>query len=228
MEKAKPPQPERRVLGNLGVGSSLRSSEQTPGPIDWDSWRHMADAMLYEAVALSLNINPESVVLSKPGEKSLNNPEFETRLKIAISHNRSDLGRFGHEQHRVSLPGFCAWAMGIWDDLPEEMKVLGKQQARTRETASASKQPTLTAENEIKKAALILKHKRNWPTIERDLKDAWQNNLSEMAKLPRHGFWNENLALQWAKTQGKYTVENQMPPQNSMFNLGGTTHTMQG
>ena len=107
------------------------------------------------------------------------------------------------------------------------MKALGKPQAVPLVNTGVSEQAAPIVANEIKKSALILKYESNWPTIERDLKDASQNRLSDTAKLPKKGFWNEELALQWARAQGKFTCGNKVTPKNFIFDLQGTKHTMQ-
>ena len=55
----------------------------------------------------------------------------------------------------------------------------------------------------MKKAALMNKHKSQWSTIERDFRDSSENQLSKMAKAPKHGYWYEADALKWAEQQGK-------------------------
>jgi len=56
---------------------------------------------------------------------------------------------------------------------------------------------------QLKRAALVHKHDRAWPTIEADLRHANENGLSTCAKSKKHGFWLEEPALQWAQQNGK-------------------------
>lgn len=56
---------------------------------------------------------------------------------------------------------------------------------------------------QLKRAALIHKHERAWPTLEADLRHANDNGLSACAKAKKHGFWREEPALQWAQENGK-------------------------
>jgi hypothetical protein len=53
-----------------------------------------------------------------------------------------------------------------------------------------------------KKAAMIAQYKNEWPTIERDIKDAKRNGLSVAAKAGARD-WHEVEAKEWARNKGK-------------------------
>jgi len=55
----------------------------------------------------------------------------------------------------------------------------------------------------LKRGALIRQYAQRWPTIERDLRDAAENGLSQAARAARHGYWDEASALRWARDRGK-------------------------
>lgn len=56
----------------------------------------------------------------------------------------------------------------------------------------------------VKRAALIADNVSRWPTIERDLKDAATNGLSEAAKDGAAvGWWWEGRAIEWARARAK-------------------------
>jgi hypothetical protein len=56
----------------------------------------------------------------------------------------------------------------------------------------------------LKRAALIEDNVRRWPTVERDLKDAAKNGLSEAAKDGAAvGWWWEGSAIEWARARAK-------------------------
>ena len=78
----------------------------------------------------------------------------------------------------------------------------------------------------MKKAALIKKHQGQWPTLERDLRDASENGLSKMAKNPRHGFWFEVDALKWAEQQGKLLLNSANAAPKTQF--PSTIHRVKG
>lgn len=56
----------------------------------------------------------------------------------------------------------------------------------------------------LKRGALIADNLRRWPTIERDLKDAAENGLSEAARdSTAVGWWWEGSAIEWARARAK-------------------------
>ncbi|MDZ4819411.1 MAG: hypothetical protein SGJ20_10600, partial [Planctomycetota bacterium] len=56
---SKAPPPIRPLTG--GGGYILPRQPTTPKALDWDFWRHMPHVHLWQACALSLNINPDSM-----------------------------------------------------------------------------------------------------------------------------------------------------------------------
>ncbi len=54
----------------------------------------------------------------------------------------------------------------------------------------------------MKRRALIAEYLNEWPSIEADLNDASRNEL-DSAKLPKHGMWDADKALAWARSRGK-------------------------
>ncbi len=227
------------------VRSSGYHEPKKPPPIDWSHWLLMPQVSLWEAVALSVNLNPETLKFDKEGK------DFQDRLRIALSHVAvGNLQLVTHYPKNepvspVLLAVFATWAVSQNIKIPSElaamataplsksnsdtlafvtpmvnagtsapttkivadgMKALGKPQAVPIVDTGVSEQAAPIVANEIKKSALILKYESNWPTIERDLKDASQNRLSDTAKLPKKGFWNEELALQWARSLGGRTI----------------------
>lgn len=53
----------------------------------------------------------------------------------------------------------------------------------------------------MKKAAMIAQHKHEWPTIEKDMKDAGRNGLHKAKGGARE--WHEAKAMDWARAKGK-------------------------
>jgi hypothetical protein len=79
----------------------------------------------------------------------------------------------------------------------------------------------------LKRAALVEKYHRTWPTVESDLNHSNENGLSTRAKAAKHGYWREADALQWARENGK------LPDQVSTSKHGshdpfGIVHRLQG
>ncbi len=58
----------------------------------------------------------------------------------------------------------------------------------------------------MKRRALIDEFRNEWPSIEDDLREASRNGL-DSAKLPKHGMWDADRAMAWAKSQGKLTKQ---------------------
>lgn len=68
--------------------------------------------------------------------------------------------------------------------------------------------PAASSTLPIKRAALVKKHERIWPSIESDLKHANENGLQAAAKGDGRGMWIETRALEWAEQRGKLTRSN--------------------
>ena len=78
------------------------------------------------------------------------------------------------------------------------------------------------------RAALIAQHEHEWPSIRRDLQDASANGLSAAAKAGARD-WNEDAAMQWARSKNKLT---QAKPAHAlasvMSSLPSKKHRIQG
>jgi hypothetical protein len=87
--------------------------------------------------------------------------------------------------------------------------------------------PTFT----MKKAAMVDQHKHEWPSIERDMKDAARNGLSKALAGSRE--WNESIAMDWARannklvkaTEGTSALDTAM---RSLSSLSSTVHALDG
>ena len=97
--------------------------------------------------------------------------------------------------------------------------------ARAEDGDSREAEPSAgpVSAHRIKRAALIERHARQWPSIERDLKDASTNGLSTDAKAVGVGWWQEDKALTWATERGKLKAG---MPVASVFT--STTHKIKG
>jgi hypothetical protein len=69
----------------------------------------------------------------------------------------------------------------------------------------AAPEPVEPADDLRKRNALIKELQRAWPSIEADLNDSSRNGLKAAAHARRHGMWNRDKALTWARQQGKVT-----------------------
>ena len=79
----------------------------------------------------------------------------------------------------------------------EETPTADGSQAASESVASGSTNGLV-----MSRMGLVTKHKRQWPTIESDVKNANRNGLS----VARHvrGGWDEAMALEWARSKGKW------------------------
>lgn len=90
--------------------------------------------------------------------------------------------------------------------------------------ASVTREPAPDRGRRVKRAALIADNVRRWPTIERDLKDAATNGLSEAAKDGAAvGWWWEGSAIEWARARAK--VQDVAP---GLAGMTGTIHRVRG
>jgi hypothetical protein len=119
-------------------------------PPNWRYWGIVPTVSLFEAVALSLNIEPrffEAHPAHVPSTMSLiialvQPPAFHERLDLArrcIGETLSAANARGGEEH-VRISDFVKWATGLGWDLPPELLELA--QAKNRRSASATVQTT--------------------------------------------------------------------------------------
>lgn len=123
------PQKERReVLNAAGLnhvsaapppieplrGSGYTRPSKALEPIDWEHWGLMRDGEvpLWQAVALSVNVNPDAVPMDKAGD------DFNKRLRVALAHaNTGNLPLMIHYPNQpvspIMLSQFAAWAVKL-------------------------------------------------------------------------------------------------------------------
>ena len=94
----------------------------------------MHEVKLCEAVALSLNLNPDALPWDRFDGKFEAGAEFDSRLRITVSHASSSSLRvlaYTGTAHNspVNLRVFAIWAAGIWKDLPIEIQAIAQAAA---------------------------------------------------------------------------------------------------
>lgn len=106
----------------------------------WQKWLLMPEILIYEAIALSLNIEPtqikriqDSWMLGDVGYPYDEGQEFRDRLDVLVANNfdtqyfpsQSKLSMKGRDLCGVKLRDFVNWATNYanWD-IPEELKTL--------------------------------------------------------------------------------------------------------
>jgi hypothetical protein len=78
----------------------------------------------------------------------------------------------------------------------------------------------------LKKAALIIEHRNEWPTIEEDLREAARNGLSTVRVDGSVGWYYVEDARRWAEERGKLQKSSAKLSGNSIFSAAGRVHSM--
>jgi len=136
-------------------------------PANWEHWKDMLSAEVWQLVALSLNIEPDSLPVDwRPADYSdpfVECPsEFRRRLKIALNHIQNgmllcaSLALGNSLASTIKLTVFATWASAPspnWS-LPKEFR-LPSSGARTgyeNQTLAASSSPNRSAANQLSPA----------------------------------------------------------------------------
>lgn len=120
-------------------------------PVNWNVWRHMPNAMVYQAVALSLDIDPKKVRFHRDawmcdGEDLFDEEQvFDDRMMLA----KANIGKMTITQltigdaskTEITLASFAEWAIGVHWNIPEELRAMAakepEEQRQVREKGSA-------------------------------------------------------------------------------------------
>lgn len=163
VSKASPP--IKPVSGRGASPSERRKPAKKP---DWDFWLHMPEVKLWQAVALSMNIDPDSLKYhpqawaagpgaspiftedSYPSREERDTADKRLRLLVANKTVKNGfspgtLSMSNPANHGVRLSEFAAWAIEIvkWPDLPPELVALARKQVDVPERNDA----TVSADN---------------------------------------------------------------------------------
>jgi hypothetical protein len=128
-----------------GPSSAAGRAARQARAVDWTEWSYARDVKLWEAVALSLNIEPTKVRFSQHGWMAgpghvftEEGDEFDKRLRMAgraLNHGldlawiaMGDPGRSG-----VFLAQFASWALTVGWDVPDELRHLVANGAAPKE-----------------------------------------------------------------------------------------------
>lgn len=216
------PQKERReVLDAMGLhrvsaapkpiepvrsGGLVGTQSPKTRPPRWPLWQSVPRVALWQAVLLSLDIEPDEALKQEACAAEPTSHLARQRLPREFFARRQDClraltaggpirpqgplygGMLQDPKCSVLLAEVAAFMASVQYEVPTGM----------RPNAIVSKGAL------IKRSALIEKHERTWRTIDRDLRDASANGLSEAAKAEEHGMWFEAAALAWAEKEGKY------------------------
>lgn len=160
------PPPIKPVSGRGGqISHAWRTTAQEP---NWDEWKHIPEVRVWQACALSLNIDPHSMKglrdgwMAGPGHGPLFEPEsfpskdakakFELRQRVLLANlsNREFfsagiLNMVTPGNHGVRLSEFAAWAASEmkWDDMPPELMAMCHGNKKESEIESTALRPDL-------------------------------------------------------------------------------------
>jgi hypothetical protein len=121
----------------------------------WSKWRLMPRVRVWEATALSLNIEPVSINTNSQGWMGstafAEGPEFEDRLEVLsrnVAHNgaaliRQDVLPVPASSAEILLPAFVTWAVNVGWDLPPELAVLAPKEPPPKPEVSTRERDTL-------------------------------------------------------------------------------------
>lgn len=108
----------------------------------------------------------------------------------------------------VTAADFAAW-LAAQGEAPSEHIAAWFDAVGVADTAKPAQTPEPEQDatpdvSILKKHVLADRHRRRWPSIDNDLKDASRNGLN-IAMSGKHGYWKEDTALKWAEQNGKLT-----------------------
>jgi hypothetical protein len=212
----------------LQNGSTMTDSDRSP---NWRVWRSRKGCELWQAVFLSMNIEPECMEAAfdqwmhtdRKSPSGSIGAEFCDRMMVARTNVSESgpiypmarrLGPYQHPRVEVVLREVAAFFNGLAADFPTPREF--------KEFAGD------LVPGGLKREALTRKYTPTWPSIERDLRDGHKNGLSQQAKTAVRGYWFELEAVRWAMARGKLTLKNELdvvfrrPWQNSI------RHTIDG
>ena len=108
------------------------------------------------------------------------------------------------------------------DPVPAVAADAAREAATPGDVPETVNSPSVDRGARVKRKALIERNHRRWSTIERDLKDASENELSKQARATDHGYWWEGDALKWAEARHKLDAP------AAPVNLASAVHRMVG
>ena len=158
--------PDGTVFRPIGV--TTRFAKPKPPTPDWDFWLNMPEVKLWQAAALSMNIDPDSLRhhpqawMAGPGggpiftNDSFSSGEqqimFYKRLRLLVANKSvkngfspGTLSMDNPAYHSVRLSEFSNWAQSIGRDIPDELAaiaIMPVADANAHEMAAQPMKPT--------------------------------------------------------------------------------------
>ena len=132
-------------LPSLGGGGSSGTPTKAPPRPKWRKWQHIPDVKVWEAVALSIDIEPESEWFSEgkwiANKDSQKYRLFRERITVATRNNaltRKWLNLVDPTLHGVSLGDFANWANDLRWTIPPELTEIGTRMTERQKTGAGS------------------------------------------------------------------------------------------
>jgi hypothetical protein len=195
--------------------------------IEAKAWRAKADD-LRRLLALALNADTVQVTTTARTESV---PRSENRE--IMPGQRRLMHWTEHVQvktRHITAAAFAAWLAA--NELEPSHHVAAWFKALGVQAQSSAIEPSAELEEKepteqprlLKKKALLEELASDWPTIEKDIREASRNGL-DSAKGGKHGMWNAKLCRDWAESKGKLkkaaqviSLQSSWPPANTTRN----------
>ena len=201
-EVSSAPEPIKPIRGSSYRGPSSLMARRVDTAPDWNYWRQMPHAELWEAVALSSNLDPRDSELGYQVGESVrwksryDDEEYKQAfewLEIASARvEELEVVSFARNIYFtvVKLPKFAAWADSLGWAIPAELSSMAKA-AETMAHASIADKPYSTPTLEILNAAIkeFFNPRRN-PDAKREEIVEWVKARMAAAKMPN----SDNIA----------------------------------
>jgi hypothetical protein len=153
----RPPIEPIRANSSRGTFDNMGSQDRVP---NWQMWKHILEVKPHEAIALSLNIDPNKIRHSAHGWMAGRrlfdeDQEFKDRLFV-VERNLDKLRvlnfanvRYLGSEPAISLKAFAAWAVSIGWELPNELtELMGAAKGGPTPAATVAAQQRTVAEVE--------------------------------------------------------------------------------
>lgn len=238
-----------------GVGHSGRRERYTPPPdyplqpCDFKRQTQFDSLPIEQACFVLLGFEPPPLDVLRFVQDTYNPsreptwdepPDYQDvlrSLRLSIGHGNVAAQRIRegrYETKHVSWPELVQWARSKNYAIPPELESQTAPVVTESAAAAPAKEQRTSAPGpkfSMRKDAMVTKYKDEWPTIERDIKDAAENGLSAAKAGARD--WDEVQALEWARAKGKIVgavkpADALTQSVNSMASIKGTKHTLRG
>lgn len=185
-------------------------------------WLAMDGWTLDEAALLLSGANPKKVEMFAL-DPNVSKPDYTSCGYVGTRDRLSRAAEMGVLKFPCAPGSVCKWASAkhsIPGPLAPAMDdpCLGQPPAEAQDQTDPMQQlKEADRDRKLKRKALVAEYLRQWPTIDRDLKDAATNGLRKAAGVGEHGYYWEGAALDWARSRGK--LKSVAPHRASVFDF---------